>query len=200
MPNIKTFVVYRKFRYPFWGLILYLFSVRLFQPKEETVKKVEQPITRSDSGRDKRLGKTESLMFLHNMLLCIFSFLTCANTLPIVYDLFKTYGVGASLTNGEFEKLYDGPYGYWSHLFYLSKFYEFVDTWIVILRGKRPLFLQVYHHTGAVLGMWLSMFYFAFLSVSITQNLGCVFSYYYKVDLWLSFCCWYAFFIFIFLK
>ena len=32
-----------------------------------------------------------------------------------------------------------------------------LDTWIVITRRRRPIFLQSYHHVGAVMGMWLVM-------------------------------------------
>ena len=44
---------------------------------------------------------------------------------------------------------------YWNYLFYLSKYYEFIDTFIIILRGRKPPFLQLFHHIGAVTGMWL---------------------------------------------
>ncbi|KAJ3389556.1 hypothetical protein HDU92_000977 [Lobulomyces angularis] len=39
--------------------------------------------------------------------------------------------------------------------FYLSKPYEFADTWIVMFKGGRPIPLQIFHHVGAVLDMWL---------------------------------------------
>lgn len=35
-------------------------------------------------------------------------------------------------------------------LFYLSKYYEFFDTFILYLLGKKPILLQKYHHIGAV--------------------------------------------------
>jgi hypothetical protein len=35
-------------------------------------------------------------------------------------------------------------------LFYLSKYYEFVDTIILVVKRKRVLLLQTYHHAGAV--------------------------------------------------
>ena len=43
---------------------------------------------------------------------------------------------------------------FWVTHFYISKYYEFVDTWIVLLKGKTPLFLQTYHHAGVVICMW----------------------------------------------
>ena len=45
-------------------------------------------------------------------------------------------------------------FGWWAKVFYVSKFYEFVDTWILILKGKEASFLQVYHHTGIAIAMW----------------------------------------------
>jgi GNS1/SUR4 family len=40
-------------------------------------------------------------------------------------------------------------------LFYLSKFWEFVDTAILIVKRKPVSFLQSYHHFGAVLTVWV---------------------------------------------
>ncbi|CAN6543177.1 hypothetical protein ACFX13_020422 [Malus domestica] len=42
-----------------------------------------------------------------------------------------------------------GPLFFWAYIFYLSKIYEFVDTFLIILSGsfQRLTFLHVYHHT-----------------------------------------------------
>ena len=45
------------------------------------------------------------------------------------------------------------------YYFYLSKYYEFVDTFLLYLNGKSPIFLQKYHHIGAVLCWHLSYVY-----------------------------------------
>ena len=49
----------------------------------------------------------------------------------------------------------------WGSVFYLSKYYEFVDTWILVCKvdgrtGKRvvPSLLQTYHHAGIALTMY----------------------------------------------
>lgn len=38
-------------------------------------------------------------------------------------------------------------------LFYMSKYYEFVDTFILYAKGREPIYLQKFHHMGANL-MW----------------------------------------------
>lgn len=54
--------------------------------------------------------------------------------------------------------------GFWVSHFYLSKYYEFIDTWIIHLGGKEPIFLQTYHHAGIVILMW---------SFVVTNNTSC---------------------------
>ncbi|KAJ4291998.1 hypothetical protein N0V90_009897 [Kalmusia sp. IMI 367209] len=49
--------------------------------------------------------------------------------------------------------------GFWGWIFYLSKFYEVLDTVIIILKGKRSTTLQTYHHAGAMLSMWSGIRY-----------------------------------------
>lgn len=92
------------------------------------------------------------MIFVHNLVLAIFSLLCFINTAPAVYGLFARYGYTEGVC--QFHTLYDTKYGYWSYLFYLSKYWEFIDTWIVMARGRRPIWLQEYHHVGAVIGMW----------------------------------------------
>jgi fatty acid elongase 3 len=52
-----------------------------------------------------------------------------------------------------------GALFFWSYVYYLSKYYELLDTVIGILRGSRmPNFkLQVYHHVCVVLMAWFWM-------------------------------------------
>ena len=42
-------------------------------------------------------------------------------------------------------QFYNSKFGLWVYLFYLSKYYEFIDTWIVMARGRRPIFLQLFY-------------------------------------------------------
>jgi hypothetical protein len=57
--------------------------------------------------------------------------------------------------------------------FYLSKYYEYLDTFILYAKGKQPIFLQKYHHCGAVI-CWHIAFYYkvdAIVMASIGNSL-----------------------------
>ncbi|KAL2871797.1 elongation of very long chain fatty acids protein [Aspergillus lucknowensis] len=46
-------------------------------------------------------------------------------------------------------------------IFYLSKFYEVLDTAIILAKGKKSSTLQTYHHAGAMMCMWAGIRYVA---------------------------------------
>ena len=48
---------------------------------------------------------------------------------------------------------------YYGWIFYLSKFYEILDTAIILAKGKKSSTLQTYHHAGAILCMWAGIRY-----------------------------------------
>ncbi|KAM0251125.1 hypothetical protein ACHAQJ_008331 [Trichoderma viride] len=50
---------------------------------------------------------------------------------------------------------------YYGWIFYLSKFYEVLDTFIILAKGKYSSTLQTYHHAGAMMCMWAGMRYMA---------------------------------------
>lgn len=90
---------------------------------------------------------------VHNLGLAVFSAITAWNSWAVVLEHARDYGAMATYcdTNGS---LWRNGLGVWSTIFYISKFYEFVDTWILVLKGKKASFLQVYHHTGIAFIMW----------------------------------------------
>ena len=70
--------------------------------------------------------------------------------------------------------------------FYLSKYYEYTDTFLMYLGGKKPLFLQKYHHIGTAIlwhfayyykgdAIWIPTFYNSFVhTVMYSYYLGCL--------------------------
>jgi len=123
-------------------VMYYLFSIRSLK---ETIA-VYEPDPKSSTFR--------AFLVIHNFGLAVFS-LVCTWNLWLLW--------GASLAdNGWYTTMCDQDgtlwrttgLGSWTNVFYLSKFYEFLDTWILIYKRKEPSLLQVYHHAGVVITMW----------------------------------------------
>ncbi|KAF7550292.1 hypothetical protein G7046_g8055 [Stylonectria norvegica] len=77
---------------------------------------------------------------------------------------FVSAAEGSSLVDGlpsSYDKgrMWNEGLAYYGWLFYLSKFYEVLDTFIILAKGKPSSTLQTYHHAGAMLSMWAGMRY-----------------------------------------
>lgn len=59
----------------------------------------------------------------------------------------------------DYGRLWNEGLAFWGWIFYVSKFYEVVDTLIILAKGKRSATLQTYHHAGAMLCMWAGIRY-----------------------------------------
>lgn len=108
-------------------------------------------------------------VLLHNMVLCVYSAWTFVGILGVFSRSMtriqsKTETDGAMVNfvhavcdvkNGIFKQDAKGEslmtFGWW---FYMSKFYEVLDTVIILLRGRPSSLLQSYHHAGAMMCMW----------------------------------------------
>ena len=72
---------------------------------------------------------------------------------PIVIYHLAEKGAMATYCDAD-GSLWASGMGAWCTIFYVSKYYEWVDTLVLIAKGKKPSFLQLYHHAGIVLTMW----------------------------------------------
>jgi hypothetical protein len=88
---------------------------------------------------------------IHNVGLVLFSAWTFASLSRILYSDGVIFKSNHYFQNPQFDTII-----YW---FYISKYYEFADTFLLYLNGKTPIFLQKYHHVGAVIS-WHLMYYF----------------------------------------
>ena len=61
--------------------------------------------------------------------------------------------------NTDVGRIWNEGLAYYGWLFYISKFYEVLDTMIILAKGKKSSFLQTYHHAGAMMCMWAGMRY-----------------------------------------
>jgi hypothetical protein len=88
---------------------------------------------------------------LHNIILSLFS-------LYIFSELSKFIYINGIVIEKEYYfsyKKFDDIIFY----FYISKYIEYIDTFLIYLKGKKPIFLQLYHHSGAVISWHLAYTY-----------------------------------------
>ena len=92
-----------------------------------------------------------NLSIVHNILLIGFSAWTFYSMTTILYK----YGI-VFQSNYYFK---DPFYNKVAYYFYLSKFYEYIDTFLLYLKDKKPIFLHKFHHIGAVICFYLAYYY-----------------------------------------
>ena len=77
---------------------------------------------------------------IHNMLLCLFSlyiFISMINILLVKGLIFES----SYYFN---DPIFDNIIFY----FYISKYYEYIDTFLLYFQNKEPILLQKFHHIG----------------------------------------------------
>ena len=68
-------------------------------------------------------------------------------------------GQNGSPDDTDVGRLWNEGLAFWGWLFYLSKFYEVVDSFILVFKGRKSSTLQIYHHAGAMAAMWAGIRY-----------------------------------------
>ncbi|KAJ9097076.1 hypothetical protein QFC20_006272 [Naganishia adeliensis] len=74
---------------------------------------------------------------------------------PATSQLLESHPPSA-LTPG---RLWNEGLAFYGWIFYLSKYYEILDTVIILMKGKQSSNLQSYHHAGAIISMWIGIRY-----------------------------------------
>ncbi|KAK4941066.1 hypothetical protein LTR10_018987 [Elasticomyces elasticus] len=73
--------------------------------------------------------------------------------------LFHLAADGLGPDTADVGRIWNEGLAFYGWLFYLSKFYEVIDTLIILSKGRRSSLLQTYHHAGAMLCMWAGIRY-----------------------------------------
>ena len=125
---------------PLAGIILYL----LLKPILETL---------CDKSKTNGKSKTfRALALAHNLFLCFYSGWTSYNCTKLVYTFTKAHGIDGLYCN---PKLWEEGLKVYGFLFYLSKYYELFDTALLIVKRRRVIYLQTYHHAATIYGAYL---------------------------------------------
>lgn len=141
---------------------------------DEKLKESQTKRLRPAPTKIAQTGLFKVFVFFHNVFLCIYSVWTFVGMLRCfgrtVASMSLKYNSSHSLSNfvyavcdvenGVFKQ--DSLtknltiYGWW---FYMLKFYEVLDTVVILLKGRPSSLLQSYHHAGAMMCMWSGIRY-----------------------------------------
>jgi len=93
--------------------------------------------------------RLQKLITLHNVILCIWSLLMFIGGLNGFVQIYQRQGFSRLFCTSASE-VAQGELVFWTWVYYLSKFYELLDTVIVVLRKTRLTFLHVFHHSVVI--------------------------------------------------
>jgi len=103
---------------------------------------------------------------LHNSILCLISLAMLIGILDAAYDRALEAGAFDLICSQYFgKKVLHGKVGFWLYIYYLSKYYEMIDTLILLVKGKKVSFLHSYHH-AVMTGLTWSWVYYGWLEGS----------------------------------
>lgn len=88
-----------------------------------------------------------------NAILSVFSIIGTLRTVPWFFTFVSTYGLHASCC---IEPNVNGVYGFWSWVFVLSKIHELGDTFFIVARKQKLIFLHWFHHVSVLFFVWYS--------------------------------------------
>mmetsp|Transcript_13334 Transcript_13334/g.43493 ORF Transcript_13334/g.43493 Transcript_13334/m.43493 type:complete len:266 (+) Transcript_13334:2057-2854(+) len=102
------------------------------------------------------------LQAAHNLVLCLGSLAMLLGTLRELARRGASEAPAGPLGRASFlfcerpDAVAVGPLYAWSYLYYLSKYYELLDTVLQLLKGRPPphFFLHVYHHAVVLFMAW----------------------------------------------
>ncbi|KAA1083768.1 hypothetical protein PGT21_017103 [Puccinia graminis f. sp. tritici] len=118
-------------------------------------------LNKRQDGKNRMKGPWwKAVLLMHNIILAVYSGWTFLATGPATINYFlrgyQTAGVPGLVHNfcDSSMVLWDDVMARYTYMFYLSKFWEILDTLILIGKGKQASILQEYHHAGAILTVW----------------------------------------------
>jgi len=94
---------------------------------------------------------------VHNAFLCFGSFVMVLGLSKELWMVYQKGGSEALMCDSNRLQIKGNLYS-WYYIFFLSKFYEFLDTYILILRQKPVTFLHCFHHFITAFLCWLGLY------------------------------------------
>jgi hypothetical protein len=119
-----------------------VYGLRAVVGPAKAPKKLQE--TKPRGPRTTPLSTLETVVLAHNALLCLWSLAMFAGMSWSILQ--EAQRLAWSFSSLLCLVPQSGGLAYWTYIYYLSKFYELLDTVILVLKRKPLSFLQIYHH------------------------------------------------------
>ncbi|KAJ2590048.1 hypothetical protein EV177_009136 [Coemansia sp. RSA 1804] len=154
VPLGEWYPFFMQWQVPVFISVAYTVLSFYFNPKTSKLSRMEakrQKVGTDDpSLKKKTLTPMTMFIVFHNTVLAIYSAWAFRSVFPLFVSnmLKKGFSEGMCDTDGT---VWNSALFAHLYLFYLSKYYELIDTVIIILKGRKASLLQIYHHAGVIL-------------------------------------------------
>ena len=112
----------------------------------------------------KQTGAIKFVSTVNNWVMCLYSLYTFVGVAALMIANFIEIDYSLSTAVCDPQARMMRGMDYWMFHFYLSKFWEWIDTWILILKGKNvwppsnsQFFLHVFHHCTTASIAWVGL-------------------------------------------
>ncbi|KAJ2717253.1 hypothetical protein H4R19_000005 [Coemansia spiralis] len=132
---------------PLIGIALYLATVTLWSQQNQRRARATGKVAASGAG-------IKPFVIAHSVLLAAYSVWVFADYSSALAQVVRDHGLRSAFYDSH-GVLWSGKLLAHGFLFYLSKYYELIDTAIILAKGRPASRLQTFHHSGAIAIMWL---------------------------------------------
>ncbi|KAJ1994567.1 hypothetical protein GGI25_003085 [Coemansia spiralis] len=138
---------------PLVCIVFYLIVVKIWERSNKKQQLAATTIGRNRNGSRAQGVNLKPFIIAHNLILAVYSLWTFAEFFPAMLQAVRTQGIRGGFCDSK-SVLWNGKLLEHGFLFYLSKYYELVDTAIILAKGRDAGTLQTFHHSGAIFIMW----------------------------------------------
>jgi len=103
--------------------------------------------------RDRKPFVLKRLLLVHNAFLTLMSMVIFGGLMSNATELYLQHGFHYIWRDFTWS-LQDTPLQFWCYIFYVSKYYELLDTLFLILRKKPIRVVQKWHHSSVLVLFW----------------------------------------------
>ncbi|KAJ2722198.1 hypothetical protein GGI07_003475 [Coemansia sp. Benny D115] len=176
VPLGEWYPFFMQWQVPVATAVIYTILAFYFNPSTSKLSRMEakrQNIKAEGAPAKKSIFEPMTMVvFVHNTVLAVYSAWAFMGVFPTFVKDVMTKGIHAGLCDLDGTRWNSVLFAH-MYLFYLSKYYELLDTAIIILKGRKASLLQIYHHAGVILVTYYGCYYSAACSVFIVwENAG----------------------------